>query len=242
MPEASWSSLRPQTPRELQRKLEMDRIGHAYLAWRDAEGELRLTGLAAGRERFVLGRVATADISLTWDRCVSRVHAELVLVAGTWGICDDGMSMNGTYINTARLAGRQILESGDRIRVGDTVLLFQQPVVHHAASTTPPASPDPLQHVTSAQLRVLSALVASAELRAGWPASNTELAAQLSLDENTIKSHLGALYRHFRLEGLPNAQKRSRLVQLAAHLGVGKRAAEIGAAAADNVAHIHPRG
>lgn len=76
-----------------------------------------------------LGReqVRTAPIH---DPLVSREHAELRCVSGeapkqVWEIHDLG-STNGTFVNESRLAGPRRLKVGDRIRVGNTVLVYEE--------------------------------------------------------------------------------------------------------------------
>lgn len=64
------------------------------------------------------------------DPLVSRQHAELTCVsdsapAQVWEIHDLG-STNGTYVNELLLSDRYRLSVGDRIRVGNTVLTYEE--------------------------------------------------------------------------------------------------------------------
>ena len=78
-------------------------------------------------ERITIGRGMGADVALTWDQDVSRVHAELVRLADDWTVADDGLSRNGTFVNDRRVEGRRRLLDGDLLRCGDTLLLFVSP-------------------------------------------------------------------------------------------------------------------
>jgi diguanylate cyclase (GGDEF)-like protein len=80
-------------------------------------------------KRFVLeksptrvGRGAESQIVLEGDS-VSRRHAHLERRAGAWYVVDDG-STNGTYVNEEQIAREQLLNNGDRIKVGPSILKF----------------------------------------------------------------------------------------------------------------------
>lgn len=79
---------------------------------------LRLTD-----ETVTIGRAAECTIPIK-DRYLSRKHAEILAQNGGWLLKDCG-SANGTYLNGARVSGDLVLHSGDRIRLGDTEILFQ---------------------------------------------------------------------------------------------------------------------
>jgi two-component system NtrC family sensor kinase len=57
------------------------------------------------------------------DNTVSRRHCELLFADSKWELRDLG-SANGTYINGARVSNRQLLNIGDQIRVGRTLMVF----------------------------------------------------------------------------------------------------------------------
>jgi two-component system cell cycle response regulator len=80
-------------------------------------------------KRFVLdksptrvGRGAESQIVLEGDS-VSRRHAHLERRAGAWYVVDDG-STNGTYVNEEQIAREQLLNNGDRIKIGPSILKF----------------------------------------------------------------------------------------------------------------------
>ena len=94
---------------------------------------------------ITLGREAGSDIVLE-DPQVSRHHARLTLQAGGYVIEDLG-STNGTFINEQRLAGAQLINPGDKLRLGDNVVLSvsgslgvgETVVGHGQAPTLPPS-------------------------------------------------------------------------------------------------------
>jgi pSer/pThr/pTyr-binding forkhead associated (FHA) protein len=68
----------------------------------------------------VVGRGTECDLRLD-DTFVSQEHARIFAKDGSWYVEDLG-STNGTFVNEQRLAAPAMLTSGDRIRVGTTVL------------------------------------------------------------------------------------------------------------------------
>lgn len=90
-------------------------------------------------EPQLIGR-SSESLSLG-DHTISRRHAELTPDDGRWYI-RDLESANGTYVNGVRLAQRAMLNAGDQIRTGATLLVFGQT---HRESTVHPvrvAEPD----------------------------------------------------------------------------------------------------
>ena len=80
-------------------------------------------GFAGFRRRVItIGRDPRSELVL-WDNKVSHYHAQIRLERG-WPIIYDLNSMNGTFVNGQRVT-TQMLREGDRIRVGDTELVFQ---------------------------------------------------------------------------------------------------------------------
>ncbi len=58
------------------------------------------------------------------DQAISRQHAEFSYRDGQWAVRDLGSS-NGTFVNETRIGESVLLASGDQVRCGSTVLLFQ---------------------------------------------------------------------------------------------------------------------
>ncbi len=74
-------------------------------------------------ELVSIGRASDCTIPIK-DRYLSRRHAEIVSSEGAWVLKDLG-SANGTYLNGSRVEQNTTLRSGDRIRLGDTELVFE---------------------------------------------------------------------------------------------------------------------
>ena len=95
--------------------------GAVAIAWLDlAERRLPLVG-----KTFSLGRAKDNNVVFTSNK-VSRRHARIWSEGETFLVEDLG-SVNGTVINdSVRLAPRQprVLDSGDKIRLGETTLHF----------------------------------------------------------------------------------------------------------------------
>lgn len=72
-----------------------------------------------------IGRASDCTIPIK-DRYLSRKHAEIAAVNGSWIVRDCG-SANGTFINGVRLDRDRPLRSGDHIRIGDTEIIFEAP-------------------------------------------------------------------------------------------------------------------
>lgn len=70
-----------------------------------------------------IGRASDCSIPIK-DRYLSRKHAEIVQAHGAWVLKDCG-SANGTYLNGVRVERDHPLRGGDRIRLGDTELVFE---------------------------------------------------------------------------------------------------------------------
>jgi FhaA, N-terminal domain/FHA domain len=76
-----------------------------------------------GKDRVIIGRLPESDVPVS-DPGVSRRHAELRREDGGYILVDLG-STNGTKVNEAPI-GERVLEEGDRITIGRTVLEFRR--------------------------------------------------------------------------------------------------------------------
>lgn len=92
-----------------------------FLRIEQGEGSGRVFTLSAGGV-FLIGREG-ADIVLE-DQKTSRKHAEIALYGPDRYFVRDLASTNGTFLNGRRLRDRKELKHEDRIRIGDTVILF----------------------------------------------------------------------------------------------------------------------
>jgi sigma-B regulation protein RsbU (phosphoserine phosphatase) len=100
-----------------------------------------------------IGRASDCAIPIK-DRYLSRKHAEIVAVDGSWILKDLG-SANGTYINGSRMECDHPLKTGDRIRLGDTEIVFEASEHHNtdrmfavAATTASPTIAIPIHDIS----------------------------------------------------------------------------------------------
>jgi pSer/pThr/pTyr-binding forkhead associated (FHA) protein len=212
------TGLHSRTPTELQAVIAAERSGTAFLEYRDADDAQRILALSPDRDRLSIGRLAGAEVALTWDSEVSRAHALLEQVGGAWTIEDRGSS-NGTLVNTARINGPHLLRDGDVVRIGRTQLIF------HAAGDddlrrTTPAIDRVVPNPTDSQRRVLVELCRPAIERGGGAASNREIAEALFVSVETVKTHMRALFDAFEVGDVPQYHKRTELVRRALETGL----------------------
>jgi pSer/pThr/pTyr-binding forkhead associated (FHA) protein len=69
---------------------------------------------------MVVGRDAASEVRLE-DTYASQQHARVFAKQDTWYVEDLG-STNGTFVNDQKLAAPALIQPGDRIRIGTTVL------------------------------------------------------------------------------------------------------------------------
>jgi predicted component of type VI protein secretion system len=168
-------------------------------------------------EQLSIGADPTNSLLLSGDRRVSRLHAVLERIGGRWCVRDLD-SRNGTFVNGARVVSERPLRSGDEIRIGDTLILFQTDDVE-AGPPTQEGREAP--RVTERERDVLIALcrpLASGDVFTE-PASIREMADALTVTESAIKQHLANLYDRFGITG-DDGRRRVRLANEALHRGV----------------------
>ena len=210
--------LRAVSPTELAERLEAERGGDAFLLYLDAGGRQRIVGLGGRVEPLCIGRTESNDIALESDDEVSRVHAMLEPVGNEWTVVDDGLSRNGTYVNGTRVHGRRRLADGDMVGIGSTVIVYAG--AGEPAATTHTARHAAPPELSAARRRVLFALCRPLfEDPFAGPPSNREIAAELVVSVETVKSHLHALFELFEVEDMPQNRKRSELVRRAFQRG-----------------------
>ncbi|HEX7298703.1 MAG TPA: FHA domain-containing protein [Solirubrobacteraceae bacterium] len=208
------------TPAELRDRIEAERRGRPFLVFRDGDGSQRLLDLA-GLQRLSVGRGAGNELSVPWDTEVSRLHAELEAIAGEWTVSDDGLSRNGTFVNGTRISGRTRLRDGDVLRVGQTSIAYRRPEAEDSLPTRVAGVRLALTDLPPTQRQVLVALARPYKHdEFAVPATNQEIAGELHLSVDAVKSHLRTLFQRFGIEHLPQNQKRSRLVAEALHSGL----------------------
>lgn len=210
-----------ETATELKGRIEAERRGRCFLVYRDGEGSQVIRELGEEPGRLSVGRSESADVPLGFDPEVSSLHAELERIAADWILADDGLSRNGSFVNGERVVGRRRLRDGDALRFGNTLVVFRAPGA--AAEETAAAGDMPdAASISETQRRVLIGLCRP--FREGsefaTPASNKQIAEEVFLSVDAVKSHLRALFEKFDVGDLPQNQKRIRLAELAIKSGV----------------------
>jgi pSer/pThr/pTyr-binding forkhead associated (FHA) protein/DNA-binding CsgD family transcriptional regulator len=210
------------SPSELKQRLEAEREGLPFLLYRDGAGAQQVLTLAPAVERVSVGRRPEADLALTWDSEVSRLHAVLERVAGEWTVVDDGLSANGTWAGADRISGRRRLVEGDVLRFGRTLVTFRDPMDQGDGATSRGADLAVLARISPAQRQVLVALCRpfAGGAAIASPATNQEIADALFLSVDAVKTHLRLLFGKFGIEELPQNQKRMELVRRAMGSGL----------------------
>ena len=196
---------------------------------RPAEVWLSCWDRAAAQRRWPLrgsvvtiGRSPLADVVIEDDPTVSRVHVRLERVGAQWTLVDDGLSRNGTWVRGERVVRRVPLHDRDTIRIGATSLVFCAPDESDEAHTLvgePLLTPDLL---TPAQRAVVAALCrpCRAEDPYAAPATNAQIAQELCLSVDAVKTHLRAVAHRLGIDGLPQNEKRLRTAALALRWGL----------------------
>ena len=77
------------------------------------------------KERTSIGRAEGSDIALFGDSGVEKAHAYIVLDGGRYFL-EDLQTPGGTFVNDRKVEGRASLNAGDRIRIGKSVLRFNE--------------------------------------------------------------------------------------------------------------------
>jgi pSer/pThr/pTyr-binding forkhead associated (FHA) protein len=213
---------KPATAVELKSQLEAERTGLPFLLYRSEDGEQRLVRLPENGGAIWIGRREAVDVSLSWDKEVSGLHAQLDVVGVDCTLVDDGLSRNGSYVNGERVQGRRMLHDRDVLRFGTTAILYRAPAEGPDGSTVVASDLLTRAQLSDAQRRVLVSLCRpfkdSAEL--ATPATNQQIAEELFLSVEAVKAHLRALFAKFGIEDLPQNAKRLTLAQSALQIGL----------------------
>ncbi len=210
------------TAGELKAQIEAERTGDPFLVYRDQAGEQRLVGLGQGSAEVWFGRSSSADVQLSWDEEVSALHAQLEVVRGECTLVDEGLSRNGSYVNGERVRGRQRLRDGDMLRFGRTIVLYRTPAASEAKSTVIASDALTAADVSPAQRRVLVELCRPFKEAAAFaaPPTNQQVATDLHLSVDAVKTHMRALFEKFDVQDLPQNRKRLALVERALQTGL----------------------
>lgn len=194
------------------------------LVYRDGDGAQQFVPLE-GHESLTIGRGSACDVRLPWDDRVSRVHAGLHRVGPDWTLVDDGLSRNGTFLNGERLNGRRRLHDDDTFVIGSTSFRFRDTNRGNTQLTKVGE-----QLVTAASLSPTQRQIVIALCRPykyddpyATPSSNQQIADELFLSVDAVKTHLRTLFQKFQIEDLPQNQKRVKLVERVLGLGLVSR-------------------
>lgn len=210
---------RASTAPELKARIAAERRGTPFLVFRDGDENQVIVHLA-GRQ-LTVGRRDDNDIALVWDTQVSRLHAQVERIKGDWCVVDEGLSRNGSYVNSERIAGRRRLADGDRLCFGATLMIYRAPGSVKSESTQGPGGPAEEVHLSEAQRKVLVALSRPlGESAFATPATNGAIAAELCLSVDAVKAHLRVLFDRFGLADLPQNEKRATLAATALVNGI----------------------
>jgi hypothetical protein len=167
-------------------------------------------------DRTTVGKAAENDVAFDDDPTASHLHAVLERFAAGWCVTDLGSS-NGTWVNGERIWSSHRLRHGDEIRVGQTRLIFRDPVSAEGAQTEAEDAPPGL---TARELDVLVALCRPLLDRDMFtePASTRAIADELVITQAAVKQHLANLFDKF---GIPagDAHRRARLANEALRRG-----------------------
>jgi diguanylate cyclase (GGDEF)-like protein len=83
--------------------------------------------VALDKSCMTIGRGSQADLVIR-DEIASRLHAEIIRLEVEGAIAEyyvnDLGSTNGTYLNGTKITGQQLLEDGDKVKVGNHLMKF----------------------------------------------------------------------------------------------------------------------
>jgi pSer/pThr/pTyr-binding forkhead associated (FHA) protein len=172
--------------------------------------------LELAAQRSTIGKGEENDVSLTDDATASHLHAVLERFAAGWCVTDLGSS-NGTWVNGERIWATRRLRHGDEIRIGQTRLVFRDPL---GAVGAPTETELPPPHLTPRERDVLVALCRPLVARDMFtePASTRAIADELVITQAAVKQHLANLYDKFGVDA-GEAHRRARLANDALRRG-----------------------
>ena len=167
-------------------------------------------------DRTTVGKAAENDVALEDDPTASHLHAILERFPAGWCVTDLGSS-NGTWVNGERIWSSHRLRNGDEIRVGQTRLMFRDPL---SAAGTATEAEDAPPTLTVRERDVLVALCRPLLDRDMFtePASTRAIADELVITQAAVKQHLANLFDKF---GIPagDSHRRARLANDALRRG-----------------------
>lgn len=156
-------------------------------------------------EEHTVGRAAPNDVVLN-DPLVSRVHAVFIRRGGVTLLEDLG-SHNGTYVNDERLHAVRQLHHADRIAIGSSRVLFEDPTQYaDDATEVSDGSLFAGATLTQRQIQVLRLMARGL--------SNKQIGERLFVSERTVKAYASSIFEKLQV------QKRAAAVAAALRLGL----------------------
>jgi pSer/pThr/pTyr-binding forkhead associated (FHA) protein len=167
------------------------------------------------RDRTTVGKAPENDVVLDDDPTASRLHAVLERFPAGWCVSDLGSS-NGTWVNGERIWAAHRLRNGDEVRIGQTRLLFRDPLGAIGQQTEVEQQAPSL---TARERDVLVALCRPLLARDMFtePASTRAIADELVITQAAVKQHLANLYHKFAIAA--DDHRRARLANEALRRG-----------------------
>ena len=156
-------------------------------------------------EEHTVGRSDKNDIVLN-DPMASRVHAIFMRRGGVFLLEDLG-SHNGTYVNDERLHAVRQLHHGDRIGIGKSRVLFEDPTqITDDVTQVSDGSAFAGATFTQRQVQVLRLMARGL--------SNKQIGERLFVSERTVKAYVSSIFEKLQV------QKRAAAVASALRLGL----------------------
>jgi pSer/pThr/pTyr-binding forkhead associated (FHA) protein len=167
-------------------------------------------------DRSTVGRGEENDIVLADDATASQLHAVLERFPAGWCVSDLGSS-NGTSVNGEPIWSARRLRHGDEIQIGETRLVFLDPLAAAGRATEARAA---RPEITARERDVIVALCRPLLARDMFtePASTRAIAEELVVTQAAVKQHLTNLYEKFGIAG--DERPRARLANEALRRGV----------------------
>ena len=174
---------------------------------------------------LTIGQAPTNDVSLPFDKTVSRVHCILEPVASRWCVRDLS-SRNGTLVNGERIWGEHPLHSGDEIRVGTVrfVARLEGAVLHGDETVGAETGPALTRREREVLVALCGPMFSGDVFRE--PASTRQIASELVVTEAAVKQHLSRLYDKFGI--FEQEGRRTRLANEAIRRGAVSTAEILG--------------
>lgn len=125
--------------------------------------------------KLALGRHPSNEILLS-DRCASRQHAQLVSLQNHHCCYVDLNSRNGSRIKGQSITTPILLQHDDRIRIGDTRLIFQDIPAHRSTAAAPNSQGQVLLLQADAlQGKIWQSILRSQKIDSFWESADIDL-------------------------------------------------------------------